>query len=135
MLADCSAEDYKITVGYAPYCEHIISDKERYNERNNHALLVGYNNWWGLTFRNSSYRRVWAAGYRFKSNKKFMFHSPVYVRGNLLVGLVHGYKHRTVQIAGISPAIAPTLEFGYKNAAIHGAFLGAAVTLMFVGEF
>lgn len=128
------ANENNITIGYAPFCEHIFSDKARYNEHNNHAVFIGYDNWWVMTFRNSNYDRSFAAGYVFKTKKKELYEA-LYVRGNLLVGVVSGYKHRTIKFGGVSPAVAPTLELGYGRYAVHGAFLGAAVTMMFTITF
>ena len=123
-------EKHELIIGYAPYCYHWKRDRE-YNENDNHAILIAVDNWFGLTFRNSYYDRTFAAGYVFRTKKWKPFDSEFYMRGNLLVGLVHGYGDRfTLNFNGVAPAAAPTGEIGYKKLAGHVMVLPAVATFM-----
>lgn len=125
-------ENHEIAVGYAPICSHLINDDPDYNETND-GIFFSYDNWFALTFENSHYERTFAVGYNLRTSK-YKIENNLFVRGNLYFGIMNGYEEELPNIAGISPALAPTIEIGYKNFSINTMIL-PVVSSMFVYRF
>jgi hypothetical protein len=83
-------------------------------------LGLSYSDWVILGFSNSYDEQSFFGGKRFQTKK--ICHPrnrDFFIQGNLYAGLLHGYGDRFLNIAGITPAVAPTVGFGYKNATIE----------------
>lgn len=126
--------EHEVSIGYAPFCAHTISDKPDYNEHNNHLFVVSVNQFFFMTFRNSDYDRSFAAGYTFRTEKWEPFKNELFLRGNLPVGLVYGYDNRKVEVFGISIMALPTFEVGWKNFSVQTAVV-PVFSMMLVWTF
>lgn len=138
LMADCAKGEelsfldrHEISLGYAPGCSHLWSDKDDYNEDNNHLFMLQFDQWFGMTFRNSYYDRCFAFGYTFRTEKWTPLEDKnFFLRGNLPIGVVHGYHNRNLELGGWAPAAIPALEVGYmKVSANITAFPIACVML------
>lgn len=118
MADDSFFDRHEVSFGYAPFCKHLFSDNPDYNENNNHLFMLSVDQWFGMTFRNSYFDRCFAFGYNFRT-RKWKLSDNFYIRGNLPLGVVHGYHNRNIEVGGWAPAAIPTLEFGYANLSIH----------------
>ncbi len=113
-------QQWAITVGL--FTRHVNPS----SGTNEHSGMLGlsYSNWAILGFSNSYHDQSFFGGRRFQTKK---IHdsgsSNFFVRGNLYVGLLHGYGDRFPNLAGITAAVAPTLEFGYKNTSIEVLYI------------
>mgnify|MGYP001820429345 FL=1 len=110
------AQPWAITVGL--FTRHVNPS----SDTNEHTGMLGlsYSDWVILGFSNSYHDNSLFGGRRFQSKKIHdSRNSDIFVRGNLYAGLVYGYGDRFPNLAGITPAAAPTVEFGYKNTSIE----------------
>jgi hypothetical protein len=83
-------------------------------------LGLSYSDWVILGFSNSYDEQSFFGGKRFQTKKiSHPRNRDFFIQGNLYAGLLHGYGDRFLNIAGITPAVAPTVGFGYKNATIE----------------
>jgi len=116
LCKSCNAAD--LVIGYAPTAHHWSErdepDKRPYNENNN-AIMVSYNQWFGLTFKNSHYDQTYSAGYEFMTPKWKPFNNPFFIRGTLPIGLMYGYKEKFPNVEGFSIGISPVVEIGYDR--------------------
>jgi hypothetical protein len=125
-------DKHEVSIGYAPFCKHLFSDNEDYNETIN-AVMGSVDQWFIMTFKNSSYNRTFAVGYALRTDK-WKFDDKWFLRGNLNLSLIHGYDDELFNVGGIAPAIGPTVELGYKNFSVQAMVIPVA-TLMFVWTF
>ncbi len=125
-------DSHEVSIGYAPFCEHLFNDSPKYNETIN-AVMVSVDQWFIMTFKNSNYDRTFAVGYTLRTDK-WEF-DEWFLRGNLNLGLMHGYEDDVLpNVGGIAPAIGPTIEIGYKNFSVHTMVIPVA-TLMLTWTF
>lgn len=92
------------------------------DDTNEHTGMLGlsYSNWFLLGFSNSYHDQSFFGGRRFQTKKiNHSSNSNFFVRGNLYTGIMYGYGDRFPNLAGITPALMPTVEFGYKNTSIE----------------
>lgn len=116
LCSSCFAGE--VSIGYAPFCKHLVNDSPNYNENIN-LMVVSYDEWYLTTFNNSNYDRTISAGYNFRTSKYHVLKNNLFFRGNLFVGLMYGYGDDLPNLYGISPAAAPTVEIGYKKFSVH----------------
>ena len=110
------AQPWAITVGL--FTRHVNPS----SDTNEHTGMLGlsYSDWVILGFSNSYSDQSLFGGRRFQSKKIHdSRNSDIFVRGNLYAGFIYGYGDRFPNLVGITPAAAPTVEFGYKNTSIE----------------
>jgi len=115
----CYAEEsfldrHEISIGYAPFAKHFNADDKDYNETVN-AIFLSMDQWFIGTFKNSHYDQTVAGGYNFRTPKWKPLKNNFFLRANLYLGLMYGYDDNLANVGGISFAVAPTIEIGYKN--------------------
>jgi hypothetical protein len=96
------------------------------SDTNEHSGMLGlsYSDWFILGFSNSYHDRSIFGGRRFQTKKiHHSRNSNFFVQGNLYAGLLHGYGDRFPNLAGITPAVVPTVGFGYKKASIEVLYI------------
>ena len=112
------AHGAEIVIGYAPTSYHWDErdepDGRPYNTEN-HAVMVSYNQWFGLTYENSHYNRTYSIGYEFRTAKWEPLNNPFFIRGTLPVGLMYGYEEKFPNVEGFSIGISPILEIGFDR--------------------
>jgi len=130
------AQQWAITLGL--FTRHVNPS----SDTNEHTGMLGlsYRDWFILGFSNSYHDRSIAGGRRFQTKKIHNSrNSNFFVQGNLYAGLVYGYGDRFPNLAGITPAVAPTVEFGYKNTSIEVLYFptpsGGVFTSLLVYRF
>jgi len=92
------------------------------SDTNEHTGMLGlsYSDWSILAFTNSYHDQSLFGGRRFQTKKIHdSRNGNFFFQGNLYAGLLYGYGDRFPNLAGITLAAAPTLEFGYKNSSIE----------------
>jgi hypothetical protein len=114
------AQKWAITLGL--FTRHVNPS----SDTNEHLGMLGlsYSNWFILGFSNSYHDQSLFGGKRFQTKKIHdSWNRNFFVRGNLYAGLLHGYGDRFHNLVGLTPALAPTLEFGYKNVSLEVLYL------------
>jgi len=98
---------------------HHVNPSSGTNESSG-MLGLSHSDWVILVFSNSYDEQSFFGGKRFQTKKiSHPRNRDFFIQGNLYAGLLHGYGDRFLNIAGITPAVAPTVGFGYKNATIE----------------
>jgi len=83
-------------------------------------LGLTYSNWVVQRFSNSYSESSIFGGRRFHTKKVgHPRNNNFFIQGNLYAGLLHGYGDRLPNIAGLTPAMMPTVGFGYKNTTLE----------------
>jgi len=131
---DSFFDKYEVSVGYAPYCAHFINDDQDYNEHNNHLFIVSIDQWYGTTFRNSDYERVFGLGYIFRTEKWKPFKNEFFIRGNAPIGIMYGYSDPPFGFGKWSLSGAIAIETGWKNFSINTA-VAPVTSVMFTWTF
>jgi hypothetical protein len=110
------AQQWAITLGL--FTRHVNPS----SDTNEHSGMLGlsYSDWVILGFSNSYHEQSFFGGRRFQTKKiSHPRNRNFFIQGNLYAGFLHGYGDRFLNVAGIIPAAAPTVGFGYKNATIE----------------
>ena len=92
------------------------------SDTNEHTGMLGlsYSDWSILAFSNSYHDQSLFGGRRFQTKKIHdSRNGNFFFQGNLYAGLLYGYGDRFYNLAGITLAAAPTVEFGYKHTSIE----------------
>ena len=105
----------EVAIGYSFFTHH-VNQKKHYNE-NNHGIMISLNDTFISTLNNSHYNRSWFVGYSLRTKKKEI--KDLFIRGNLHVGPLYGYKDSMPNIEGWTLGVAPTIEFGIKNVSLE----------------
>ena len=79
--------------------------------------MISVNNTFVSTFNNSHYDRSWFVGYSLRTKKKEI--KDLFIRGNLHIGPLYGYKDSMPNVEGWTLGVAPTIEFGIKNVSLE----------------
>jgi hypothetical protein len=125
---------HEVSIGYAPYCAHLINDDPDYNEKNNHLIMIAVDQWFGMTFRNSDYERVVGGGYIFRTKKWNPFDNAFFIRGNMPIGIMYGYSNPPLGFGKWSLTGTLAVETGWKHFSINTAVVPVAA-IMFTWTF
>jgi hypothetical protein len=105
-------ERAEISVGVGLFTKHFQTGSS--TNENNRAVILSYDDWCTAWFENSYHRESIFAGRIFRTEKlTSKEYNKWFIRGNLYLGLVYGYKDELPNIRGISPYMLPTGEVGY----------------------
>ena len=116
-LADTSFnEKHNIYLSIVPHCYHIDrpSDGDTINESPK-GIMISVNNWELLTYENSYYDQTIFMGKAFETKKYKPIENEMFIRYRIHLGLLYGYGDHFRNVCGLTPAIAPTIEIGYRN--------------------
>lgn len=134
IIHNCNADSKHIySIGYVPICYHPGNDSD-YNDSTN-GLFLSYDKWMVGTFTNSLYNQSFFIGRRFSTKYIYLFDKYIYGRANLYAGGLVGYGDRMINIAGIAPMAAPTIEIGHSNFSVEIMANMAVISCMFKYTF
>ena len=102
---------------------HHVNPSDNTNDSTG-MLGLSYSDWGVIGFKNSYHDRSFFGGKRFHTKKiGHPRNSNFFIQGNLYAGLLQGYGDRFPNIEGITPAVFPTVGFGYKNTTIEVQYI------------
>ena len=113
---ETQAQPWVVTVGL--FTRHVNPS----SNTNEHTGMLGlsYSNWVIRGFINSYHDQSLFGGRRFQTKKIHdSRNGNFFFQGNLYAGLLYGYGDRFYNLAGLTLAAAPTVEFGYKHTSIE----------------
>lgn len=130
-FAKGKAMDDSLVLGMWSY--HVSPKRDLYNETNN-MFGIEYKGYAVNTFKNSYHNQTYFAGVSRKLWSK-QLSKNIRMNVNYKAGLMHGYKDKYPNVAGITPLILPQIGFFYKKVGFDLMIIPDITRPIFCGSF